>query len=164
MTQKLAAAAALTALTALAVSACDPAPDSHPAAGTPAAGSRSAASSPAPARRAGCSAEFVGGNGSGITAFAGTVTGTVSITCTDTPQDPNWLINFGYVPTGDLTAMPSYPGTAPITTDQETYTITAPCKPGTWVLDVTMTATVDGVGIATPTHGTFTPLTANDCA
>jgi hypothetical protein len=136
-------------------------PNSHPAAGTPAPDSQSASRSPAPARRAGCTAEFA--NGSGITAFAGTVTGTVAITCTDTPQNPNWLINFGYLPTDQPTAMPSYPGTAPVTTDQETYTITAPCKPGTWVLDVTMTATVHGIGIATPTHGAFTPLTTNDC-
>ncbi|HEV2640773.1 MAG TPA: hypothetical protein VGX23_36970 [Actinocrinis sp.] len=147
----------LAATTLAATAACVPAPDQPTDPGAPAAPARTTATA-----RPACTAAFPTRDHSGITIAHGTVIGTVTVTCTGTPHYPTYLVTFGHSADrspDDVT----YPGSTTFTSTHVSYRITAPCAPGDWVLDITVTATVDHTAIETVTNGTQITLGAPDC-
>lgn len=143
----------LAAATCLA--ACDPATDN--AATQPAAAGTTAADSPS------CSADF-GPGGTGINAFGGTITATVTLNCTGPYDTPDPLISLTLVrqPPGSATA-----ATAAAKSWQSaelSYSVSADCQPGTVALHVLYGVTVGGRALADRQWGKQITLTAADCA
>lgn len=149
------AAATAAALTA-ALAACKPAPGTQTAA--PATTTRPAASATTPS----CTPDF-GPDGTGINAFGGTVTATVTLNCTDSYDTPDPLISLTLVrqPPGSATAVAA--GTASYQHPELTYTATGTCAAGDWALHIFWGATVDHHALSDQTWGKPVHLTADQC-
>lgn len=159
MTRRLAAAALPLAATVLTATACTPGTT------TPAAARATAVSASVPAQAAAisaapaCTLDF-GPDGTGINGFAGTVTATVALDCTDPYDTPDPLISLTLIHGDAPTAAAAHAWQSA----ESHYSVTASCAPGDWAVHALYGVTVGGHALADQQWGKKLTLTADDCA